>query len=317
MSDYKKHLSTKRHHNNQKTLNTNSKTLNTNSNILITNSTNFITDKHHNNEIYKYTCDFCSCKFKRIDNYNKHLSKCCKRLLSIIEDKDKKLQEKEKLLQEKNKQYEKKKEDVNSLLEEKDKQIISLVGELNESFKQNQELSLKIKDNEIEYLKNFNKISIHNTNNKITNITQYIINNYQNAPNIKLPNEIENLDKYITKNTDGAIASIVNDIYCKGKKPEERSIWCVDTSRNKFLLRMDNLWKIDLNGVQFCKDILYTIGNQYINYLNTQKNNNLYNLDEYPSHSFQCMELILKLKDMKKVSNEIKGLLVFESEKLN
>jgi len=38
---------------------------------------------------------------------------------------------------------------------------------------------------------------------------------------------------------------------------------------------MDNFWKIDLNGVKFCKDILFPIGNKYITYMNdTQASDN-------------------------------------------
>jgi hypothetical protein len=230
------------------------------------------------------------------------LSKCCKRLISIIETQKKQLKDKD--------------DHIALFEEEKENQINSLVEELNASLKANQELTIKMKDNEIEYLRKYNQININaKINTKISNVTQYIINTYQNAPNIEVPNTIENMDKYITKNIDIGIANLVNDIYCKDKKPEERSIWCVDTSRNKFLLRMDNLWKVDLNGVQFCKDILFTVGNQYFNHMKDIKSNNKYNkdnIDEYPTELLQCMEMILRLKDMKKVPNEIKGLLVFD-----
>ena len=85
--NFKRHCSTQRHHKNKKRGITNSNNSIMNSNNLITNSNNSITNS--NNSITKcnyYKCDYCNANFKRIDNYNKHLTKCCKRLLCKIQD---------------------------------------------------------------------------------------------------------------------------------------------------------------------------------------------------------------------------------------
>jgi hypothetical protein len=140
-----------------------------------------------------------------------------------------------------------------------------------------------------------------------------IINNYPNAPNIVVPDKIENMGKYIYTDTEKGISNLVNDLYCKNKKPEERSIWCVDLSRNKYIIRMDNLWKVDLNGVQFCKNILYSLGTQYITYMNNKQasNNKMNHLD-----LLECMNIILKLQDLKIVNKSIRSYLTYDKNTL-
>jgi hypothetical protein len=177
---------------------------------------------------------------------------------------------------------------------------------------QNHKLEHDIKDTEIDYLKK-GTITNSNNNNSNNNITQYIINNYPNAPNIVVPDKIENMGKYIYTDTEKGISNLVNDLYCKNKKPEERSIWCVDLSRNKYIIRMDNLWKVDLNGVQFCKNILYSLGTQYITYMNNKQasNNKMNHLD-----LLECMNIILKLQDLKIVNKSIRSYLTYDKNTL-
>ena len=75
---------------------------------------------------------------------------------------------------------------------------------------------------------------------------------------------------------------------------------------------MDNFWKIDLNGVKFCKDILFPIGNKYITYMNdTQASDNKMETMEL----MDCINFILKLKDLKKLNKAIESYLTFDKEK--
>ena len=84
--------------------------------------------------------------------------------------------------------------------------MLDIVGELNESFKQNQELSLKIKDNEIEYLKNyytrcyspyskFNVVSMIKLNN---NKKFYGVNVENCSFSVTICSEINSLSNLIT-----------------------------------------------------------------------------------------------------------------------
>ena len=80
----------------------------------------------------------------------------------------------------------------------------------------------------------------------------YIINNFTDAPNFK--------DHITEKLTDSQKEEIIKSgpvIGCsklikmkciQNKNANERSIHCIDTSRKKFMIRMDNNWQIDMKG---------------------------------------------------------------------
>ena len=299
---FKRHCNTNRHHEKEKNHITNSQNHITNSQNHITNSQNHIMNSQNhitkcdNSECNYYKCDYCNVFFKRIDNYTKHLTKCCKRLLSKIQEKDKIIKDNENT--------------INQLKEEYQEDINTLQDELNNSLKEIQELKLKVKDTEINYLKKSNMINSNNNSNNTSNnnITQFIINNYPNAPNIEVPDKIENMDNYIYRDTDIGVSKLINNLYCKDKKPEERSIWCVDLSRNKYLMRMDNLWQVDLNGVKFCSNILCPLGNKYVSYMNKKQEseNKMSQLD-----LIDCLNIILKLKDLNKINKPIRSYLTF------
>ena len=153
--------------------------------------------------------------------------------------------------------------------------------------------------------------SINSNNNSHNNITQYIINNYPNAPNIEVPDTIDNIEDYIYRDTDTGVSKLIHNLYCKDKKPEERSIWCVDLSRNKYLMRMDNLWQVDLNGVKFCRNILFPLGNKYATYMNEKQasDDKMEQMD-----LIDCINVILKLKDLNKINKPIRSYLTFDKQ---
>ena len=44
------------------------------------------------------------------------------------------------------------------------------------------------------------------------------------------------MGQYIQNDSDQGLCKLIDDLYYKNKKPEDSSIWCVDLSRNKYLL---------------------------------------------------------------------------------
>ena len=39
----------------------------------------------------------------------------------------------------------------------------------------------------------------------------------------------------------------------KNIDPKDRSVWLVDSARDKYLTRLNDRWQIDINGEEFCK----------------------------------------------------------------
>ena len=276
--NYQKHCESKRHQRNlEKSI--------TNSNKSITNSNKSITNSN------KYKCIDCNSEFKRIDNYNKHLNKCSIRLIKLVEEKESEINK----LKEKNKQ----------LIENQKEEINTLTNELNYSLKLNQEYQLKVKDTEIRCLKEIKQISIsnnNNNNNNRTNITQYIINKYPNAKNVWVPDEVSGLENYASDKVEENVNKLLTSIYKKNVEPKDRPIWCIDSSRQKYLTRLDNLWHVDLYGLLFCEKVCKQLAercNKYINGIGKSK------INVHDKIRSMCMINDLLMK--KKLTGPIKG----------
>ena len=89
---------------------------------------------------------------------------------------------------------------------------------------------------------------------------QIIINNYNNAPNLEAP-PIEDMTKnefqrYINKGIPKGLVELIRDHYVTNIPNEERSLWCVDQSRLKYLIREEDKWKVDLMGQTFRKTLI-------------------------------------------------------------
>ena len=87
-----------------------------------------------------------------------------------------------------------------------------------------------------------------------------IINNYNDAPNLQAP-PIEDMTrekfrKYINKGVPKGLVELIKDYYVKDIPNEERSLWCVDQSRLKYLIREEDKWKVDLMGQTFRKTLI-------------------------------------------------------------
>ena len=272
--NYNKHLETNKHHKN-------------------INSSQLIPTYPNLSKNYEYICPHCNNSYKQKCHLTRHLKKCEQNIISTNE-----LQKKIKKLEKENKKI--KKENI-------------------EIKNENVELKhqIEIHNTEIEYLKKSEKQLTQtqniNSNNKITNnITQYIISTYPNAPNIEAPKEIVDKDKYIYKGYSKGFSELINDMYCKNIDPKDRSIWCVDASRNKYLLKYKDKWNIDLDGKQFCditKDKIAQMYNDYVCELLQEATNG------FPDKILSLQEFTVDVLGAKKIPNDAKKFLVFNDSK--
>ena len=224
-----------------------------------------------NNQV---TCDYCNSSYSKISSLNRHQKSCVKKQ---IEEKDTKLE----------------------LYEKEIKELKTEIKELTKSIN-------KIKDTQLSVLQK--NLKPANNNN-----SQVIINNYPNAPNLSFPENIpvdQSLKQYIQLGSVKGLGKFISDHWAKDINPVDRSIWMVDPARNKFLIRIDNAWVIDIDGKQFEELNLEKIQSIFHEYLEKNKFDN-YDL-------LKTMEFI---NDINTKNMIIKGLkdagkyLVYDKEK--
>ena len=73
----------------------------------------------------------------------------------------------------------------------------------------------------------------------------------------------ESLDKYIESGNPQGIVNFLDKYYGSHIPPESRSLWCIDPTRCKFVLRHNNEWKIDLDGNKFRELTFYPLQNMF------------------------------------------------------
>lgn len=223
--DFNKHLKTKKHLINSKLIN------NTKLNNLI-----------NNEESVKFikSCLFCSYKTNDNKKLDKHYKNCTKYQLFNYKKKVKRQQ----------------------------KKMIKLHKE-NEKLRQNQLKLIKdiqeLKDHEIKCLRDdklFIQTNLLNQNTKSQSNTNYIINNFSDAPDLVIPDHIENINNYLEYiDINEGYSQLLYDLWCKDIDNDKRSLWCVDLSRNKYLTKLNGNWKIDMFGHLFCQ----TVGSKLYN----------------------------------------------------
>lgn len=228
-----------------------------------------------------YNCEHCNSNYTKSSSLNRHRKTCVNQLL----------QNKDKELKQKDKQLEAKDSEIKELRHKND--------ELNNTIHQ-------INNKQISVLQNNLKPS--NTNN-----SQIIINNYPNAPNLGFPDNIpvdESLKEYIQLGGIKGLSKFISDYWVKDVKPIDRSIWMVDPSRNKFLIRCKDSWVIDIDGTQFQELNLEKIQNIFDDYITKY---------EFDAHDqIKTMEFI---NDIKTKNMIVKGLkdagkyLVYDKER--
>jgi hypothetical protein len=252
---------------------------------------------NHFESVKTFTCLYCNYTSKYKQNYNRHFTKCYVRI-KVEND------EKEETITSIN---------LKTQLESKDKQITKLTETITDLKTQ---CKMDILTSENKLLTSENKLlkehdkQVTNTNtnnaignhNNIHNVTQYIINNYPNAPNLKPIEHIEDIEKYISSDFNNSYANLIQDHYVKDIEPKDRSIWLVDSARDKYLTRLNDKWKIDMNGEEFC------------NLINNALSKALFQgkaiLDENQDHvskSIVLMELLLYVAQQQKLPKSKKS----------
>ena len=232
-----------------------------------------------------YICKYCNSKYNRLDSLQRHLTKCI----------DKKSTDKDNII-----------EDLKKEKQELKKTIEILTNKIDVLIKEKD----KLKDNHILTLsKTLNKTIAYNNN-----VTQIIINNYPNAPNLSFPMKLSecNLKKYIQMGCVQGYSSFIQDNYVNNILPHDRSIWLVDRSRNKFIIKYNDAWVIDIDGLTFQE---LTVDNLYKMTIEYMEINNKIEDDLTKTLEFIC--------DLKTKSMVIKGLkcggkyLVYDKSKYN
>ncbi len=191
--------------------------------------------KKYDSGIKKYEREKCKHCGKKISkpNMNKHM-KICKKNIYLKEKKT------------------------------KDKMIKYLMSELKNKEKNEEtikELKNELRDVEKEYMNFMKQVSKHGKNiTKIGSVNMYfVIQNYDKASNYKdimnkpfTESEIAGVERY------GGVQGCFDIIYgrcIEGIEVKNRPFHCVDDSRNKYLLRIKDKWKIDKKAEKILEEI--------------------------------------------------------------
>ena len=271
-SNFKKHQQTKRHHKHLKNYSKSSENPPISSYTAHdAKQTEYI---FSNNLIVR--CDHCDTIYATKYNLNRHLTKCTKK---IIEEKNKKIQK------------------LNN-------EIFNYKLEIDELKAENKKITntaLKIAENQYSSSKK-----------QITN-TQYIINNYKDAPNLEFPLvnwSNEKMDHYVNLGPVKGLSKIITDHWVDNIPPESRSIWNIDYARNKFIIRKDDSWIVDINGATFQE---ITIAKIYEHFMDYMKNSDRQAYEMVDLMSFMCD---IRNKDMGlKALKDAGKYLIYDNEK--
>ena len=189
------------------------------------NSTTYAPHMHHICTTY-FKCEFCSQSYKSQRAKSRHTKVCLK----------KKLLESQKEI-----------EILKSELNETKNEIYRTKKENEELKNNNREMQKSSQDITKLALTNAKTIN----NNSSINI---IINQYKDAPNLTLPENLDiddELGKYVELGAHHGILSFINKHYGDNLEDKLRSLWCVDASRRKFLIKYDDEWTVDLEAKRF------------------------------------------------------------------
>ena len=271
--NYERHLGTYKHHKNKKlALHRGSKTPVRGQLTPVRGSKN-------------YKCHYCNITLSKKSHLHRHLNVCKEK---IILERD---QFKKKIDIFKNELVKTK-----EMLYEKDIIISDLQKQIGE---------LTIKNELLVEMKDICKKS----NKSVMNI---IINNY--APNLEAP-PIEDMSKkefqrYINKGVPKGLVELIRDHYVTDIPNEERSLWCVDQSRLKYLIREEDKWKVDLMGQTFRKTLIPPIRKRVMEM--TQEHDNDYY--EFMRLADSVMK-IDKSRYQNKVMKEISNMFLLDDKK--
>ena len=211
----------------------------------------------------KYNCTICNFHTDNKYNYKKHKStkkhkeKCDNNILNgkkssethICEFCEKKLSRKSHL----KKCNEMK---IKKLEQEKDEEIKKIQQENKELKKKEKKLKKEHIELEKEYNEFLKKTAGNITNNNTLNM-YYVINNFTDAHNfedcINKPLTENEINKIIKLGPIEGCVELINTKCIKDIDLNKRPIHCLDASRNKFLVRSDDNWQVDLKGKNILK----------------------------------------------------------------
>ena len=250
-------------------------------------------DKSSHKEDVKVKCIYCK-NYITKKNISRHKKKCINNkihLHKIIEDKNTEL-EKNKI---KIKKLIKKNNDIKK---EKELKI--------------QELTKALETVEDEYFAFSKQVALNNKSINITNNNDnkkinmcFIIRNYTDAKNfdeLMDPDLTQTEIEYIKENGPASGSQmLLNDRCVDGLKIEERPIHCVDISRNKYMLRIKDDWKIDKNAKIIMNSIVDKIKSIYN--IKIDGTENKHELEKKLNNL--CSLLNLEGKDRRKIINHL------------
>ena len=209
-----------------------------------------------------FECNSCNKSYSSQSSLSKHHKKCVFVQITKLEEN---LEINKKELEINKKEFENKDKQLKLTIKSNDKLMSKLKQEKDleiKELKQEKDSEIKKLKDEIKDLNN----EIHQINNKQISVlqnnlkpvnnnnSQIIIHNYPNAPNLSFPENIrsdDTLEQYIQLGGVRGMGKFISDHWAKDINPVDRSIWMVDPSRNKFLIRCKNAWVIDIDGIQF------------------------------------------------------------------
>ena len=115
--------------------------------------------------------------------------------------------------------------------------------------------------------------------------------------------------RYINKGVPKGLVELIRDYYVTNIPNEERSLWCVDQSRLKYLIRAEDKWKVDLMGETFRKTLIPPIRKRVMQM--TKEHDNDYH--EFMSLADSVMK-IDKGRFQNKVMKEISNMFILDNE---
>ena len=304
--NYQKHCKSKRHQ----------KNLEINQNESLKNQNKSLENQNESFENKLFKCKYCEYNTKWKSNLTRHVNKCTNKsnLEKIIENQKEEINTLKQKTEENNKELENQKKEINTLTNELN-DALKLVQEYQLKVKDTEikvkDTEIKVKDTEIRCLKEMNQINISNSNsnnNNRTNITQFIINKYPNAKNVWVPDKVSGLENFASDKVEENVNKLLTNIYKRNIKPEERPIWCIDSARNKYLTRLDNLWQVDLYGLLFCEKVCRQLANRCSEYITGE---GLEKLNEHDR--IRSLTMITDLLRRKRLSGPIKGQFIVNS----
>ena len=273
-----------------------------------TNDSQIITNDAPININNNYTCEYCNSSYTKSSSLNRHQQSCIK----------KKLEEKTLQLEEKTLQLNNNNNQLKLIIETNEKLLNKLKdayeSNIKELKKENKILNDKlhiVKDQQLSVLQNNLKPS--NNNN-----TQIIIHNYPNAPNLGFPDNIavdDSLQEYIQLGGVKGLGKFISDHWAKDINPIDRSIWMVDSSRNKFLIRCKDVWIIDVDGKQFQELNIKRIHKIFDDYLQSFDS---YAMEHNYYEYIKTMEFIVDIKTKNMIVKGLKDAgkyLIYDKEK--